>query len=362
MAELKPEPDGQKGPGIPAAKTGWAEHPLVLSLTSSIKLPFVGGVPAYYFALLFLFLSYLLVKNILLGLLAGLLMVFIVAWEFYAGVKEGGLKNELKNTAIAILVALVVWFGAGIVLATPTPINAIVSCSMRPAYERGDMVFLKGGDIKTLYVNYAGPVSDINSTAVITWSSGTWPISGSLLAYCSYDLSNGGKDGRCQAFLREPGAFIEAHGPLQFTYGTCPRAKADGSGSPAQTICVRSTTFEGKPVAYDSSYDLIVYGPKQGELYSRVGDIVHRVRLAVRGADGTAIYLTKGDNNPVFDLQAYDYAAEAGNSPVQMSQIRGHVFARLPFIGNLKLFITPQILADPASQSGCDTNFVDGYR
>ena len=353
MAELKPAQGGKKG---------WAEHPLVLSLTAPIKLPFVGDVPAYYFVLLFLFILYILVKNILLGLAAGLLMVFIVAWEFYAGVKEGGLKSELKNTAIAILVALVVWFGSGIMLATPTPINAIVSCSMRPAYERGDMVFLKGGDIKTAYFDYNGPTSDINSSAVITWSGGMWPINGSLLAYCSYDLANGKKDGRCQAFLQQPSAFIEAHGPLQFTYGVCPRVMADGSGTPTQTICVRNTTFEGQPVAYDPSYELIVYGPKSGELYSRVGDIVHRVRMAVKGSDGTVVYLTKGDNNPVFDLQAYDYSTGQGNSPVQMSQIRGHVFARLPFIGNLKLFITPQILADPASQSGCDSNFVDGYR
>lgn len=354
MAELKPKVDGRKG---------WAEHPLLLSLTAPIKLPFVGHVPAYYFILLFLFIFYILVKNIFLGLLAGLLMVFIVAWEFYAGVKEGGLKSELKNTAIAILLALIVWFGAGWVLATPTPINAIVSCSMRPAYERGDMVFLKGGDIKTAYFDYNGPTSDINSSAIITFGSQSWPIDGSLLAYCSHDLSSGGKDGRCQAFLQEPGAFVETHGPLQFTYGTCPRVKADGNSAPyTQTICVRSTTFEGKQVAYDPSYDLIVYGPKSGELYSRVGDIVHRVRMAVRGSDGTTVYLTKGDNNPVFDLQAYDYSTGQGNNPVQMSQIRGHVFARLPFLGNLKLFITPQILADPTSQSGCDSNFADGYR
>lgn len=353
MAELKPRP---------AAKANWAEHPLVLSLTAPIKLPFVGHVPAYYFVLLFLFIFYILVNNILLGLLAGLLMIFIVAWEFYAGVKEGGLKSELKNTAIAILLALVVWFGSGIVLATPTPLNAIVSCSMRPAYERGDMVFLRGGDIKTAYFDYNGPASNVNSTALITSGNWTWPINGSLLAYCSRDLANGRKDERCQQFLMAPDQFIETHGPLGITYGACPRVKADGSGAPDQTICVRSVTFEGKPVAYDPSYDLIVYGPRQGELYSRVGDIVHRVRMAVRGSDGTTIYLTKGDNNPVFDLQAYDYATGQGNSPVQMSQIRGHVFARLPFLGNLKLFITPQILTDPASQSGCDSNFVEGYR
>ena len=347
-----------------APRPGWAGHPLVLMLTAPVKLPFFGDVPAYYFALLFLFILYILVKNIFLGLLAGLLMVFIVAWEFYAGVKEGGLKTELKNTAIAILLALVVWFGAGIVLATPTPINAIVSCSMRPAYERGDMVFLKGGDIKTAYFDYNGPVYDINSSAIIISDGQSWGVNGSLLAYCSNIIVPGQaiKDEHCSNFLQSPDQFTEQHGPLVFTYGLCPRVKADGSGSPIQTICVRSTTFEGKPVAYDSSYDLIVYGPKQGDLYARVGDIVHRVRLAVRGSDGSVIYLTKGDNNPVFDLQAYDFASGQGNSPVQMSQIRGHVFARLPFVGNLKLFITPQILADPASQSGCDTNFVDGYR
>ncbi len=339
-----------------------ADNPLVATLITPIKLPFLGEVPAYYFFLLGLFLLYILVKNILLGLLAGALMVFIVAWEFYAGVKEGGLKSELKNTALAILFALIVWFGAAWVLATPTPINAIVSCSMRPAYERGDLVFLKGGEIHTAYFNYSGLASEINSTAVVTWQNESWEVNGSLVVYCSYANAKGILDVHCLDLMQAPEEFSEAHGPLKFTYGTCPRVFSPDNGTTTDTVCVKKTEFNGKTVAYDTGYDLIVYGPKPGDLYARVGDIVHRVRLAVNDSTGTIIYLTKGDNNPVFDLQAYDPSTHTGNSPILYSQIRGHVFARLPFFGNLKLFITPQVLTDPSSLAGCDSNFVEGSR
>ena len=345
-----------------AGKKSLADNPLVAVLITPIKFPFLGDVPAYYLFLLALFVLYVLVKSILLGLLAGVLMVFIVAWEFYAGVKEGGWKSELKNTAIAILLALVVWFGASWALATPTPINAIVSCSMRPAYERGDLVFLKGGAIHTDYFNYSGLDSEINSTAVVTWQNESWTVNGSILAYCAYSNSQGILDIHCLNLMQSPEQFTESHGPLQFQYGVCPRVYSPDNGTTTSTICVKQTTFDGKVVPYDASYDLIVYGPKPGDLYAQVGDIVHRVRLAVNDSTGTMVYLTKGDNNPVFDLQAYDSTAHMGNSPILMSQIRGHVFARLPFVGNLKLFITPQVLTDPSSLAGCDSNFVTGSR
>jgi signal peptidase I len=335
---------------------------LLGSLAHPIPLPLLGPTPAYYLLLLALFIFYIFTKLMLVGLLAGALMVFIVIYEFFLGVREGGLKKELLNTALAILVAVMVWFGSGFVLQTPTPINAIVSCSMRPAYERGDLVLLAGGPIKAPVYAYAGKSTDINSTAIVSDGQTSWPAGGSWLAYCTAHLSD---DTRCRDFASRPDAFVETHGPLELHYGACTRQEA-GSGKPlATTICVTQTRFNGQMVPDDKASgpngDLIVYSPKPGDLFSRVGDIVHRARVGINASDGL-VYLTKGDNNPVYDLQAYDPQAGIGNSPISPSQVKGHVWLRIPYIGNLKLFITPQVLADPSSLSGCESHFASQYR
>jgi len=324
----------------------------------TIDLPLIGPTPRYYLLLLFLFIIYILSKSILIGLLAGALMVAIVLFEFYLGVKEGGLVNELKHTAIAIGIVVVLWFAAGFALQTSNPINAIVSCSMLPSYERGDFVVLGGGQINTEDYTFAGSANAINSSAIVVWKNETLGVQGSLLAYCA----NGNRDAAlCAAFIRSPAEFVEKHGPIELSYGACKREKADGTELSYATICVRETRFEGKIVSFNPSNDLIVYAPKPNDLYARVGDIVHRARMRINTSDGPII-LTKGDNNPIYDLQAYDYATGTGNSPVAANQLKGHVLLRIPYLGNLKLFISPQILADASALSGCDSHFERGAR
>lgn len=341
-------------------------EPRLPPFTDAIGVPYLGAVKAYYFILAALFLTYLLSHVVLVGLAAGALMVGIVLWEFYCGMRTGGVRRELEETAIAIGLALLIWFGAGFALNTPTPINAIVSCSMLPAYERGDMVMLQGGLPRTQYFDYAGRAEDINASAWIRMdASGAagrsggervepFAVRGSLLGYC---LQEGAADPRCQRFIADPGAFVETHGPLEMRYGYC-RRDYPKTGEEKTAICVTHTAFDGKPVPFDAGAELVVYSPKPAEYYGRSvgGEIVHRARLAVRASDGLAI-LTKGDNNPVYDLQAYDPASEAVNEAVSPEQLKGRVIVRLPFLGNLKLFITPGALLSPAALSGCDSRF-----
>lgn len=345
----KPSPSNDKQTNVPS---------FFSPLAKTIDLPLIGPTPRYYFLLVFLFIIYMLSKSILIGLLAGALMVAIVLFEFYMGAKEGGVVNELKHTAIAIGLVVVIWFAAGFALQTANPINAIVSCSMLPAYERGDFVILGGGQINTADYTFAGSANAINSSALIIWKNETFGVQGSLLVYCANDNRN---EERCAAFIRSPADFVERHGPLELRYGACRREKADGTTLAYSTICVRETRLMGQLVSFNSSNDLIVYSPKQTDLYARVGDIVHRARLRINTADGPVL-LTKGDNNPIYDLQAYDYATNTGNSPVAANQLKGHVLLRIPYLGNLKLFISPQILADPSALSGCDSHFENGAR
>jgi hypothetical protein len=69
-------------------------------------------------------------------------------------------------------------------------------------------------------------------------------------------------------------------------------------------------------------------------------------------------YYTKGDNNALFDEQAYDEGRRIGNSPVEPAQIKGKVIARVPYIGNLKMFITPPVLLSTSAENGCDSYLV----
>ncbi|MFA5108646.1 MAG: hypothetical protein WC492_03895 [Candidatus Micrarchaeia archaeon] len=333
-------------------KTGPA--PRIPYVTDAIAFPYLGPVSIYYITLLIFFFLFIFTKSGLVGLLAGINIVFIVMWEFYSGSKEGNIKNELKDTAIAIFLGLVVWFGSGFLLNTPTPINAIVSCSMLPVYERGDMVILQGGEVKTQYLQYAGSLNDINLSTVAYYQNQSVKVNGSIYSYCSTIPSGSSKI--CDAFRTEPYNFYETHGPLKIEYGACVKYYSKDGKEQIQP-CVKKTYFQEKEISFDKNAELIVYQPKKGDVYALVGDIVHRVRFAINASDGI-IYFTKGDNNPIYDFQYYFQSYKMGNSPVQKNQIKGRIIVRIPFLGNFKLFITPDILFLDEGQTGCNAYFV----
>ncbi len=356
-----------------------APEPTLGPLTTNIALPGIGPLKAYYLLLAAFLVLFIITKSAIIGLLGGLTILFIVGWEFYCGMKTGGLGSELRETILAILIALMIWFGSGFLLNTSTPINAIVSCSMLPSYERGDLVILQGGPISTQYVNYAGPASDINSTALVRYGDQTQVIHGSLLAHCANAAATAGAganaaagagagagDAWCSAFVQAPQAFTETHGPVIIGYGPCPRYYP-ASGQTRVGICATSLSIMSTPagtgapsalvpVPFDSSHQLLVYTPAADDYYGQVGDIVHRAAFAVNTSTGV-VYFSKGDNNPIYDFQAYDDARGLGNRPITPAQIKGKVIARLPYIGNLKLFITPQVLAGSAT-AGCDSYYI----
>jgi len=324
-------------------------------------LPLLGEIKGYYILLILLFFAYLITKSGIVGLGAGALIVFIVVWEFYSGVKTHGFGKEAKETLIALGIALLLWFGAGWLLNTPVPINAIVSCSMLPSYERGDMVLLQGSAPKAPVIDYDGSIGDINSNAHVQYRShpnAKYPdsnieVKGSIFAYCAKE---GAGSGVCSDFASNPGDFAEYHGPLKINYGHCTRVWPK-SGQERAAICVKSAELSGRKIDFDYTNDLVVYAPKKNDLYSLVGDIVHRVAFGIRTPDGQVNYFTKGDNNPIFDFQAYEARYNAGNSPVDASQIKGKVIARIPYIGNFKMFITPPVLFSSGAESGCDSHF-----
>jgi len=300
----------------------------------------------------------------LFAVLAGLSIILIVAMDITKGILKEGVTSEIKEIIIAVVIALFIWFGLGFVLGTSIPLNAIVSCSMLPDYERGDLIILGNADdaqAPEIYIENPEEIKGINNTAVVPgelFGSEIGNVSertfrtfdGSLYVYCSSRSTE-----ECLLFRSEPKKFFEYHGPIKFNYGMCRRKYKDGWER--ETICVKSIEYvgeeNGKEYFINKNNSVLVYAPKQDDLFSLTGDIIHRIYLKIDSPSGS-YYLTKGDNNAVFDLQMYSDTYEMGNSLVTEEQAKGVVLFRIPYLGYAKLFLFG-MWTEPM---GCDSYYI----
>ncbi len=292
------------------------------------------------------FVLFLLTKVSVFGFFVALGIIGAVVVETAVGVKEGGWKNEIKEIAIAIAIALIVWYGAGFALSTPSPINAIVSCSMLPQLERGDLVLLQGGEVKAPAISISDEETNaLFASPIVYYPDGQITVNGSIYSYCSSQAHT--SERICQGFKESPELYTEKRGGFSFTYAKCPRTFANDQRTYAEP-CVGSVSYNGNEYATNLQNDVVVYATKPGELYyysTGGGDIIHRNILTVKSPTRT-IYLTKGDNNAIFDIQAYYYDStvpkitDSGNSPATQPQFKGKVIARIPYLGYPKLFIS----------------------
>jgi len=301
--------------------------------------------PVFTYALIFFFfISYLLSGVWVFGLLVGLGIVWAVALEFITGAGKHGMRNELKETAIALLVALAIWFGAGFILNTPSPLNAIVSCSMLPHIQRGDMVVLTGDRIEAP-LEEIQTLDGFGTAEIFVEGSKVATVSGSLYAYCATHQG----EPMCNSFVVNPEKYTERHGALWFGYEKCemlyPKTGAKQTGP-----CVAWLEVNGRKYYENVTNDVVVYQPNRDEYYARVGDIIHRAFIKLQVGDQT-YFLTKGGNNPIFDIQVYDAKTGTGNRPVEVERSKGRVLFSAPYVGYLKLFISPAAIPTP---DGCD--------
>jgi len=272
-------------------------------------------------------LLYLVFKAPLLGAMAALLIIIIVGLEIWVGIKTGGLMHEVQETAIAVILALIIWYGAGFLLNTDTPLDAVVSCSMQPALDRGHMMVLQG--------------TGLNSPeAYLTKEE--WRIikAGGLLtrqcAVCrspSYD----------QACLVD-GLTIVEHDEL-FSYECAICERTNSSGKIWRVPCTTGVMVKNKTFKNSELRDVIVYTPEPGDPFASSGDIVHRAQVVI-DVEGEKYVLAKGDNNNLFDVQI-------GNSPVDMERVKGKAIFAVPYLGYFKLFLSG-LFSEPA---GCGERF-----
>ena len=270
---------------------------------------------ALLYLMVILFVLFILTKNPIVGILAGLTFISIFIVDIMSGAEEHGWKEELIGIAKAAGVAIVFWILIIVLMDSSTPISGIVTCSMLPRYDRGDMILLHG--IRNF--------SEINAPVIEMTEDEFAGIYGRENVACGQ------------------------MGPLEYLCSqNCQRLKRDGSPLGTETLCAVGLGYKGQEIHENYSNDVIVYTPKPYGYNSPLQgmDIIHRVFAKIKVGD-KYYFMTKGDNNPVFDSYWFSIIPE--------QDVKGKVVVRIPFLGYFKLFITPAFYAgmgvDPA---GCE--------
>ncbi|MEM3030575.1 MAG: hypothetical protein QXH27_02460 [Candidatus Micrarchaeia archaeon] len=242
-----------------------------------------------------------------------------------AELKKGatGWGKEAKEVVVAVATALALWFGLSLLLGTSSPLDAVVSCSMLPALERGDIVLLHGGEV-------SAPVANVPKEAWSALAAGN-----AFRMLCGICVDAAGE----RPCLLDPAARAEVKNG-SFVCGWCERQRF--SGGRERVPCAKGVVLAGKTIPVSTANDVIVYEPLPADAFARSGSIIHRVQAAAL-VDGKTYYFTKGDNNPQFDVQV-------GNEPVAADRSKGRVIARAPYLGYFKLLLSGMLGAPP----GCD--------
>ncbi len=251
--------------------------------------------------------------------------------DFKEGVKKHGWKEEIIDTVKVLVIVGGLWVGLGLLLNTPSPISAVASCSMLPNLQKGDFIIVKGESAKAPEISAsAEEVKALNGPSEVIYQNKTYRLQGSLYVYCLA----GGEGQLCKEFAERPERFVEKRGAFKFGYKQCTIKKKYEEYS---TPCVAYIEYKERRIEVDKGEgEVVVYRPKKEELFGLVGDIVHRAVLKIK-AGGEEYYITKGDNNPVLDIQLFAWGR--GNRVVDEEKYVGKVVGWMPYLGYLKLAI-----------------------
>lgn len=290
-------------------------------------------IKAVYVIAVFFAILFIVFKADFLAIAGALMFIIGVIYESMVNVKEKGFKDEIKEIVIAVIVAIVLWNVSTFVLNTSSPFNAVVSCSMLNALHRGDVIVLQGSEINVPEINLSKEEFDF-----MTRNGEEHYICG----FCKY-----GDEYQPCAINPATGAKWEGS-VLNYDCGVCTQEYYDQEREIACTkgVFIKGTYFD----ASKKEGDVIVYRPKQGDVFAPIGDIIHRAVVRIN-VDGEQYYLVKGDNNPMFDAQAFDRSFSRSNSIVNSSQVLGKSIFSVPYLGYIKLTATGQF----ANPENCNT-------
>ncbi len=274
------------------------------------------------------FIIFAITKIEVIATLSALIFIFGVIDESWDNIKENGWQSEAKEIGISILIALGIWFGATYLLGTSSPFNAVVSCSMLPNLQRGDVILLSGSNVE---------IPSINAT----FEKGDFFYESHYV--CGWCEDFDGQKRPCQI---DPYTNTEANGEwINYKCGLCEQKFDNGTVKEipcAYGISIRDKYFD----ATQQEGPIVVYQPMSSDILSRIGSIIHRGIVKVNFDDGTSYYMIKGDNNPMFDPQM-GLMANSGyltNQPPEQRQIIGKMLVKIPVAGYIKLVASGQLV------------------
>lgn len=311
-----------------------------------------------YVALLILFVLFIYYQGngliaVIVGIALFMVIVILIVLEVMNGIKEEGLKRNVIEIGVAILIVVVFWFSLKAVLHTNYPLDVVPSCSMLPQLKRGDLILLQGvNESKGL----KAPVISVSSAAYGRFLKN---IQNESLSCVAYKYGNN-KIEISQIVM--PGDSVGLFDPLNggrivpsnFQQGdlvqyTCGSANLlFSNGTMEKEAYTAAVTINGTALYGDANNSVIVYETVPQDYFYQLGDgyVVHRV-YAILNVSGKYFVLTKGDNNPGLDLQY-------GNYPVNSTYVEGKVLYSAPYLGYLKLALSNSFV-EPA---GCNSTIV----
>lgn len=314
-----------------------------------------------YLLLVLLIVVYAAYGNIIVGAVALLLIVFILVFEVKTSVESEGTKKSIVDVAVAVGAALLVWVLLIVLLHTTAPVDAVTSCSMLPALHRGDLVVLSG------IVNLTSFIARSNVSVVNVDPGAFDRMQGNMtkefLVYYAYFNDNksqisflvpsndtqykvGLYSNSCVSQKEYYGeskqlsqCYVSSQQGNLITYsysiGKVSTSKSTYSSPYTSQIIVGNAT-----ISENYTNPVIVYQTTSKDEFS--GTVIHRL-YAILNVSGSYYFLTKGDNNQALDI-------EAGNYPINRSEVLGYVIADIPIVGYVKLLLSGQI----ATPAGCN--------
>ena len=319
-------------------------------------------VYALYILLLISIIGYIFTGSPIAGAVAFILIIAVIVYEFSDSFRTIGFTKTIAEVGIAILLAVaLIWFIPSLILHTSSPIDVVASCSMLPTLHRGDIVilhdipnmssFLEANHIPVINVSrnsFQNMENNMQSEFLepIPYSKGN--ASHIYSSYNSLDnQSIGFYNIACMARLpssRYSECLVRNQSSNLIRYNYSLAQQVNNKGVSTTIPYVSSITIGNTTIVENYSNPIIVYKTTKYDYFT--GDIIHRL-VAALNVDGSYYTLTKGDNNPVLDIEALNY-------PSNTSNVVGYVVSDVRYIGYLSLIIRGQI----SPVAGCNQTIV----
>lgn len=320
-----------------------------------------------YAALVACIVAYVLTSISVIGILAFVLIAVILVTEFRMSLKsEGGRKTVIDIMIAVVAAVLIFWVLPATVLHTSSPIDVVASCSMLPVLHRGDIVVLHGiSDMSSFLEEHNIPVVSVSQASfsnmvnnmqsefiepfAYTSSGNTATISSVIQKNSQYTLGLYNLECIAEEEQSEPSSLnsclvsqsTEASDLIKYNYAIADLQTSSGNAS---IVYVPSIVIGNTTVLENYSNPIIVYKTTSKDYFT--GDIIHRLFAAIK-VNNTYYLLTKGDNNPILDIESLNY-------PVNSSNVIGYVVGSVPYAGYPSLIIKGEVGSVP----GCNQTIV----